>query len=318
MAVLRDRRRLALLGLSLAGLVLALYALHRLVDLPRVIAVLREADGGWVAAGAGLSFIAPVLVAWRLHLLVDMSGVPSSAVRAWNAVMAGVTLNLLLPLRGGDAVRAVVLATRREQVPSLFGVVLLERFLDVFTLGLLALLASLGGFSAATVPALGACVAALVVIVVLGAGGRLPVKRELGEQVGRAARVLRGRPGVALASVVLGLGGWVANVSVMVAALRAVGAAGPVVDVFRATPVAILVGVVPVTVGGIGTRDTAMVTLLDHWGMGERVAAAAFVYTLLNFFLQAAVGLLSLGVESLRHIRGEVALLEQERSGEAA
>lgn len=316
MAVLRDRRRLALLGLSFAGLVVALYALHRLVDLPRVIAVLREADPRWVVAGAASSFVAPVLVAWRLHLLVGMSGAPSSAVRAWNAVMAGVTLNLVLPLRGGDAVRAVVLATRREQVPSLFGVVLLERFLDVFTLGLLALLASVGGFSAATLPALGACVAALAVIVVLGAGGRLPVKRELGEQVGRAARILRGRPGVAGASVVLGLGGWVANVAVMAAALRAVGAEGPLVDVFRATPVAILVGVVPVTVGGIGTRDTAMVTLLAGWGAGERVAAAAFVYTLLNFFLQAAVGLLSLGVESLRHIRGQVALLERE--GEAA
>ena len=300
------------------GLAVALYALHRLVDLPRVIAVLREADGAWVAAGAGLSFVAPVLVAWRLHLLVEMSGAPSSALRAWNAVMAGVTLNLLLPLRGGDAVRAVVLATRREQVPALFGVVLLERFLDVFTLGLLALLASVGGFSAATLPALGACVAALGVIVVLGAGGRLPVKRELGEQVGSAARILRGRPVVAVASVVLGLGGWVANVAVMAAALRAVGAEGPVVDVFRATPVAILIGVVPVTVGGIGTRDTAMVALLSDWGAGERVAAAAFVYTLLNFFLQAAVGLLSLGVESLRHIRGQVALLERERSGEAA
>jgi uncharacterized membrane protein YbhN (UPF0104 family) len=230
--------------------------------------------------------------------------------------MAAVALNAALPGRGGDLVRAVFLADTRAQVPLLLGVVLLERLADVFTLGLLSLLAAiLGGVSVATPLALGAVITSAGLVGALALGHRLPWKAELLERVGRAARRLPAEREMAGLGTAMSLLSWVVNVALMGACLRAVGLDVGAVAVARATPVAILAGILPVTVGGIGTRDTAMVLLLGSGVDGGQVAAGAFLYTTIALWLQGLLGLGALGRESLRRTRMQV---EEERSGRAA
>lgn len=296
-------RRLRYL-LPFVGLAVGLLLLHRLVDLPSALARILEADPAWIGVALGLMLLAPVLVAVKLWSFVHVAGETVTIGRCWSAVMAAVALNAALPGRGGDIVRAVFLADTPGTVSLLLGVVLLERLVDVFTLGLLSLIAAVfGGVSVATPLALGVCVAAMGAIGAMALGHRSPWKPALAERVGRAARRMPGAPGLTALGVVASLLSWAVSVALMGACLKAVGAVFLAMDVARATPVAILAGIVPITVGGIGTRDTALVLLLGDPAQGDRVAAGAFLYTAISLWLQGLLGLGALGRETLRRTR---------------
>lgn len=286
------------------GLALGLLLLHWLVDLPAVLRRIGEADPLWIAAAVGLNFLAPVVVAVKVRAYAHLADVAVSFRRAWSAVMAAVALNAVLPARGGDLIRAVFLAESPGTVSLLVGVVVLERLVDVFTLGLLSLVAAaFGGVSVATALALGACVTAVVALAVMARGHRLPWKTELAERVGRAARRIPAQPVPFLVGFGCSLGSWGLNILIMGALLRAVGVIVTAAEVARATPIAILAGILPVTLGGIGTRDTTFVLLLGDGTDGDRIAAAAFLYTAITLWLQGLLGSAALGRETLRRTR---------------
>jgi uncharacterized protein (TIRG00374 family) len=111
------------------------------------------------------------------------------------------------------------------------------------------------------------------------------------------------KPGLAAALVLVSLASWVNNVVVMGFCLRAVGAELPIIAVARATPIAILAGILPVSVSGIGTRDTALMLLLSDYGQQTQIVAGAFGYTVLTSWFLAAFGLAALGGETLRRVR---------------
>lgn len=299
-------RRAVLTALPFVGLALTLFILSRLVDLGTAFTALATARWDWTAAAMFMTLLAPFIVAVKLWLVLRIIDYPTTVARCWSAVLAAVTLNAVLPGRGGDFVRAAFLAEGPGTLGLLVGAVMLERLIDVFTLGLLALIASFGG-GAGVIPwvAAAACAAAVGAIGIMSLGHRLPYKADLAERVGRSARRMYARPGLAAALVFTSLLSWVNNVAAMDFALRAVGAELPWVAVARAAPIAILAGIVPVSVSGIGTRDTALMLLLSPYGQKEAIVAGAFGYTVLMSWFLAAFGLLALGRETLRRVRAK-------------
>ncbi len=293
-------------GLSVGGLVAAVALLAATVDLGAAAVTLASAHRGWLTAAAGMSLLAPVLVAVKLLLVLRLIDVRRSFARCWSAVMAAVTLNAVIPGRGGDFVRAVFLSDGPGTLSLLVGAVLVERLLDVLMLGLLAGGASLvGGVGVVTWIALAVCAAAVGAVVALALGHRLPVRPEAAERAGRAARALGSRPGLAVAILGMTAVCWTNNVATMELSLRAVGADIPTLAVYEATPIAVLTGILPISVNGIGTRDAAMVMLLEGRAPREQIVAGAFAYFLLNGWFLALIGLVALGREALRRVRAQ-------------
>jgi uncharacterized membrane protein YbhN (UPF0104 family) len=290
--------------LPFVGLTLTFVLLARFVDMKAALNALVSADLAWLFAAAVATLLAPVIVGWKLWIVVRIVDVAVPFSRCWSAVLAAVTLNAVLPGRGGDFVRAGLLADGPGSTSLLLGAVLLERLVDVFTLGLLALLASASG-DAGVVPWLGAaaCGAAVLAVVAMALGHRVPFKPELAERLGRAARRLSARPGLGALLVLTSLLSWLNNVGVLALCLEAVGGRVPLLALARAVPIAILAGIAPVTVGGIGTRDAALVALLARYGQPEAVVAAGLAYTALTSWFLAAFGLLALRREVLARAR---------------
>ena len=89
--------------------------------------------------------------------------------------------------------------------------------------------------------------------------------------------------------------------------LRALHLQVPAAAAARATLIPILAGIVPVSVSGIGTRDTAFVLLLGDYAPSDSIAAASVMYTALTMWLLALSGLGALDRESLGRTREKVA-----------
>lgn len=299
----RTRRSGLAVLLSFGGLLAGVLLLTMLVDVGAAFAALLAADLRWVGVAMLLALNASVVVAGKLWAVVRIVDEPRTYRETWSAVMAGVSLNAVLPGRGGDLVRAVFLAREPGTVSILLGAVLVERLIDLFSLGLLVLLIA-PRLDLITAAAAAVAVGAVVLTQLLATlGPRTPFKPELGERVSRTAGRALQRPRYASMAVGLSLLAWANNAAMLVVCLRAVGVTAPIVETYRAAAVGILAGIVPVSISGIGTRDSVLVLTLQPYGQGAAVAAGSLLFTVLMYWFLALVGSVALGGETLRAVR---------------
>lgn len=275
-----------------AGLVLWL------VDPAEVWAGLTGAEPRYVLAACAALALTVVVAAVKVKVVLSAVGLSVSARRCASAVLASATLNSFVPARGGDLFRALFLVDRKEDLPRVGGAVVVERLIDVFALGGLAIGAA--AFTATPGPALFIGIAACVLAV---AGGGLlvagvPFARGLADRLAAVLAQLRSHPGRLVLALGLSMVTWSCNTLVLAACLRAVGVELALPVVFANGPIAILAGVMPVSVAGIGTRDATLVLLLRD--AGDAVAAGGVLYTVVMYGILPLFGLAFLGRETLR------------------
>lgn len=300
-SALVTRRRAIGVGVPVVGLVAAVVVLVLTVDVGEALRALWGAAWGWVALAAGLAVVQTGLSAVRLWLYARAAGERPGLGRCWSAVMASLTLNAVIPGRGGDLIKAVFLADAREQVGRLLGATLLERVVDVLVLACLALAGALwlGLREPALIAAAAACVP-VGAFVALRWAHRVPVVGGKLVSLGAATRGATARPGLLAGTVAFCVGFWGVVVLVMWCLLNAVDAGVGYVQAAATGPLAVLVGIVPVSVSGIGTRDGAWVWLLRDIAEPPRVLAAGLLYTVVAYWWLALIGVAGLGRETLR------------------
>jgi glycosyltransferase 2 family protein len=242
---------------------------------------------GLLCAYLGLHLLG--VVKWRI--LINSAGADLDFFPAIRCYYGGLFGNIFLPsLVGGDVVRAgmaflhsrsksaIVLGSLMDRVQDVlglaavtgFGILLLPGTLDYRThkvFWTLAALLALGGAS---------CVAALVAI----PARKLPFKaRRLMAKLRRGVRSMYRKPARMIAAFILGMGLQVSQVAINYSLGEATGIhISPGLWLF-AWPLAKITALVPVTQGGIGVRDAALVGLLAPFGVpAARTAAVSLTF----------------------------------------
>lgn len=242
----------------------------------------------WVGAAVLAGFVVGHrfgVVKWRL--LVNAGQPVLSGLDALRCYAAGLFANLCMPgIVGGDVLRAALAAkiTRRTEVVVLGG--LADRIIDVVALtGLLAAGAALARGEAP------GWMRTLIATLILGMAGmaallwwlfRRPLRTwpaRLRRPVGRilvALRRLRGRPAVAATALGIAVGMQAGFVLLNAWIGESIGIDVPLEVWFVAWPLAKLAGVIPISLGGLGVRDTTLAGLLTAWGapMAQGVVAS--------------------------------------------
>jgi uncharacterized protein (TIRG00374 family) len=268
-----------------------------------------------------LLFVPQILtIAWRWKRLVAPF-TPLPLTESMRLVLAGATMNLLLPGKLGDLTKGLFLARKGHvSTPLGLGVVVFEKMLDVATLavfmltGVALLLASgiasaasqhaLSLFSLLIAAGLGCAAVAAVGVLYFIPLEKLPGYRHLlqggnGAATGKLQRVLQSshktmailrergsRRGeiIALSFVI-----WVLHLAQIYLFFASVNAAPLPGDFLCMIPLAIFVGLVPISLAGFGTRDAALVALLPAIAPSAVLAAAFYVN--LRYILPAIAGL---------------------------
>lgn len=290
-------KRLGALAVGLALLAI----LYARIDVDRVLAALGRLDPGGLALALGC-FVPQVLVAaarWQ-RLLAALA--PLSFVAALRHVLAGGTLNLVLPSKLGDVAKGWFLA-RAAAVPLRRGLVAAsaEKLLDLGGLCAVLLLATavhglardplVAAAAAGAGAVVGAVVAALAWAPPAGLARRLPARLRgaLGDWAEvRAAWVAAPRALGGTLALTVGL--WALHVLQILLFFRAAGATASAAAVFALAPVAILVGLLPISLAGLGTRDAALVYLFAA-GDDPAVLAAVGLLTATRYVVPALAGL---------------------------
>jgi uncharacterized membrane protein YbhN (UPF0104 family) len=292
----------------IAGTLLATFAVVAILvhDLggKSIAAAAEGARLGWVAVAFGEASVCLLLGALRWQLVLKAMGYRVSFVRLLTVMLASWPPTVVVPSRANEVLRAVAL---RASVPLAAGTgsILAEKLIDLFVLLAFASVGAAVHGLGAIAAAIGSAAAVQVAVMYLAGRrrdviARLPGLRArpgLVDRLFAASDVLARRPGslavVSLVSLVLR----VLTVGVGYALLLAVDAGVPFFDAITLWPVAILVGILPVTLGGMGTRDAAFLYLLRLTSAagskvtGASVLAATMGYSVVAMWSFAIIGL---------------------------
>ena len=275
-------------ALRLGASAVILVVLLQRVDLS---AVVRLHTFGWLAAALAVTLVGIVLSALRWQRVLAALGLPT---RLWDLVshyLASLFVGNVLPSTvGGDVLRVSRLSAKNGDVPDTFASVVLERLtgwivLPVLTLAAVVLNPGLHrraprAVDIATAVAVGTLVL-LVLLVVVAAhprlGGRLASTdgwRRFTGAVHLGLDRFRRRPVLALEVLTAG---FAYQLAVMLAAFMAAKALGLGIGwtaILAFFPVVAIIQVLPVTIGGLGTREGALVLFLGGLGVRPNQAIA--------------------------------------------
>lgn len=244
--------------------------LLRIVPVRAVLDALRRVSVPVWTASLVVFVAGHYLNALKLRLLLgaDRSVMPACV----RAQYAGLVANLGLPgIAGGDLARAAYLAPLVGTGPVVMAS-LFDRVLDsVNLLVMVAVALPLAGVPPLVHDLLAQSERLMwtaLVVCALGALALVAVWRRLGmgARVQAALDVVASRRGALAAAVAISLGVQSAFVLTNVWLARSVGVDTPLAPWFVAWPLSKLIAVLPISLGGIGVREAALVTLLSPYG----------------------------------------------------
>ncbi len=268
-----------------------------------------EAKALWMALGlGGVGFMASAL---RLQYLVSLLGYRVSFLRSLVYTLVGQLYNSAFPggTVGGDAIKALYLASHTHHKAHAFAAVLIDRICGLFTLGTLALVMllpeigdeSMRGAGVVIVGFLGA--GSLAVTLMLSrrvrkifpeaAVSRLPMQAAL-KAFDDAVQIYRGRMGgiaIALLLSLLPQVGWIAMHVSLGGGLGITGVSW--MDYCVLVPVSGMVAALPISFGGWGVGEAASVYFFGQRGVP---AESAFVLSAMGRLIQLAWALLALPI----------------------
>jgi uncharacterized protein (TIRG00374 family) len=293
----RRKLRFALAVVATAGVMALL--VHRFGA--GMAEAMRGAELDWVAAAFAMATVGVLLGTLRWQIVLESMHYRLGFWRALVAVLATWPLVVVTPSRAADFLRAVAV---RRTVPLAAGTgsVLAEKVVDMsLLLAMAALGAAIEGlwlWSALTAGALAVeVVAVLLLLAHRGKLARLPLIRAHAakvEEIFLAFDALFASPGRLAAACALSVVIRVLTLAITFALLRAVGADVDLFDTCALWPVATLIGLLPLTLAGMGTRDAMFMYLLSERGhlvTRGNVLAATMGYSLLNVGAFAVIGL---------------------------
>ncbi len=262
--------------------------------------------GLWLWVGIVLAALAGhVITASKWRMLLRATGLTAGWLEVLRAHGAGLFANAWLPsIVGGDVVRAGMIKSEKRGLGAVTASLIADRFSDgtgllaIAVLGAAATPAALLGPAKAILWVTGGALGLVVVSTALAVRylSLTNVRGKLGEALRKlhaAAERLIGR-GVTIAwAVVLAMvvQGFFVGLNILVA--KALGITLPPVAWFALWPLAKLAAFLPISLGGIGVRETALVALLAPLGVDPTLAVAhSLVWETVLF----AVGLLAGGL----------------------
>ena len=284
------RRRLLSLGLKLAAVAAIAWFLVRSDDLPALGDVLLRLPIATLLAAIALLGLALVVAGQRWRMLMRAFGVetPPGLVTVTRLTLIGLFYNTYVPgAVGGDVVRGVLVRGLFRHPAASYVVVLLERLIGLSALALVLGVGVVFGpdiVDRATLLLWIGILAGLGVLIVAGAllTGRLQALFRLIPPVSRP-RQLVGAFGISF----VGHG-----LSLLIFGLLAHGLAVPVAAsaLLIVVPLALVAAFFPLSIAGIGPRETALVGLLGLLGVPRPEALGLSLAYALTVLVVAGLG----------------------------
>jgi uncharacterized membrane protein YbhN (UPF0104 family) len=278
------------------------------INFERTIALLQQANWSWLSFAAIVTCLIPFASVYRWRgVLAAQDDVHLSYMITLRAVMMANVLNSFLPSKAGDIAKAAYLR-KHGGLPKGLGTVILERLVDLGVLGILGIIGlsasgALWGLIAGGI-LLGGVITVFMLLLAVPITSRLPDKTAL--VVDKVILVFSHwirNPSAIIRTLTGSLVIWSIGGLTVYALARGIGAELSLGYTYAIFPLAILAGLIPVTISGIGTRDSAFVMLLSSQLPVEEATLIGIGYTLFAYWFLSLVSFPAVALELNRIYR---------------
>lgn len=261
---------------------LILVVLFSRIDPAKIFVTLKESNKTLLFISIPVLFTVHLIGAlrWRTALIMLGHRVPFWTILRF--YLANVPISKITPSYSGDFVRTHYLRDKIS-VAHHVGVIFLEALFDVFILATLATIGGIAfGVKIAVLPGLILLIAIAAFFII---STRIKLK-VLGKWQGIAENLLTVfqklffQPKLFLAVVLYSLMMWVLIIGYIKLSFLAFGVSVPTVAVAALQPIAIFVSLLPISIGGIGIRESAMVFLFSRFASDATILAVGLIYSL--------------------------------------
>ncbi len=211
-------------------------------------------------------------------------------------ILGSLPLTSITPAKTGDVIRAYYL---KDKVPSArtVGAVVAERTLDILSLVSLSLIGMLfrQRYELAFITfIILACIIAIFVLARVTSEFRLPISDSWNERIQDLLLPMRLliRNKTAFSSVFFySLLIWFISIVQTLTFFYTVGLDIPLLFTMANTPIAIFIGLIPITLGGIGTRDAAIIFLFSEFAGPEKLLGVGILFSFFRYWLLSLIGI---------------------------
>ena len=237
----------------------------------------------------------------RYHFFLKASNAKVTFNKCFSAVTTAFSLNSIIPGKGGDLVKAIVLTKSKEKLIHYTAVTLVERLIDLSVITTVLFIGSyLMNDRFWQFASMLAIIIFICLIICLNHTSKIPI---IGNKILSLQSIIPSFKknlnylfgGTASAAVI-----WIINLIIIYLLLLAVGFDLSPAQIIANWPKAIFAGIMPLSISGFGTRDAAFAISIGATTANTKVFAATFLYT---FFLYWYLSFLSIICLLLKNIK---------------
>ena len=303
MKIVSRNRHLPSILIKGIGLVIMAVILSR-VDYEKMYAIFSGIRPLYLAAALAILLPTQLIKAFRWNMLLRDGGIHYPFGRTFVMFWIGVFFGTLTPAKAGDLVKLVYLKADRKPLEDGLPSIILDRLGDLCTVCVVGVLASLAFLPLGAGLKIGACIAigggAVYLLLFTNLASKLGARLLSGgltPRIGIGLHELRTRLSAAARRLwapvaLLSLASWAAAFLTTYCIGRALGLSISYLQVCGVISISSLIALIPVTISGIGTRDTAIIVLFGSLGLPREAAVAFSLLVLLSIIVNSAVGFL--------------------------
>lgn len=270
------------------------YLIFTKIDFYSVVTILSRANPFWLLLSLLPLILSIPIWVKRWQTILEAMGCPLPFIKCFNILMASVPLTSITPSKSGDLIRAYYL---KNEIPptKTIGSVLTERMFDVLTLISFSLIgmAFYQKYEFASI-IFGILLVLIVLIFILHANVRLPIKESWNEKLQNIAfsmKALTTNKKEFSVVILCSFSIWFLAIIQTVIFFYVVGVKVPLLFTMANIPIAIFIGMIPVTLGGMGTRDASIIFLFSGYAAPSELLSVGILFSLFRYWLLSLVGL---------------------------
>jgi uncharacterized membrane protein YbhN (UPF0104 family) len=274
---------------------LIFYLLFTRIDFFAVLDILKQVSIWYLlSAFLVLTVLSPLMSALRWQGILKSMNYHVSFLRC-SLITVGIwPLSAISPSKSGDLLKAYSL---KNEVPvsKVIGSVLTERVLDILSLATFSLVGAVL-FRKLEILSIAIIILAgiTLVFIIANIGIRLPIKEAWQEKLDNlllSTRTFAQNKWTFVLIVFLTFGKSFAQILQAKILFHAVDVQVPLLFTTAALPIAIFVGLIPITLGGMGTRDSAIVFFFSSYASASQSLAVGILYSFFGYWLLSIIGL---------------------------
>jgi len=263
------------------------------IDFYSVVEVLSHANVIYLGLIFLLTLLIPVISAKRWKTILGSMKYDISYKECFYMIMGTLPLTSITPSKSGDIIKAYYLKNRVPMTKTI-GSVLTERVLDVFVLILFSLI-GLAFYQKSEM-----IIAIIVLFCIIGfffistKEIKLPVKKSWNDKLQNilySTKTVVKNKKIFMSILIYSFTLWFLAVIQTIIIFYALGVNIPLSFTMANIPIAIFIGQIPLTLGGMGTRDAAIIYLFSNFATSSELLGVGILFSAFRYWLLSIIGI---------------------------